>query len=435
MCRKGIDASLIVMTVTEQTPPKQATGRGPVGFTGLLAKYPRRSLAGVLFALVLAGIVGGPVAGALNGDAGFADPSAESSLALEEIGRATGEAPNAGIVLLVSPERVATLGARVSEVGEHLGTIPGVARVVSIDESHSPAVISQDGSSALVLGTLDADANEEEVGTDVIEAFESDPDVTVGGEAASGLAVDAAVSEDLGRAEMLAFPVLIALSLLFFRGRGAVLPLLVGGATVLGTFTVLRAVNVVYDLNIFALNLVIGLGLGLAIDYTLFMITRYREELASRGPGPEAIAMTMRTAGRTVVFSAVTVAAALASLTLFPLGFLKSMGIAGAVVAVVAAVATLVVSPVIFGLWGHRLGRSDKSSPQRESRWYSVARAVLARPGAVAAGAALLMLALALPAATAPWTPIDGTAVPKGEPARAVTDAVAHDFGGQGGPR
>ena len=129
---------------------------------------------------------------------------------------------------------------------------------------------------------------------------------------------------------MLAFPVLLLLSLLFFRGRATVLPLVVGMTTVLGTFLALTAVNQVYSLSIFALNLVIGLGLGLAIDYTLFLVTRFREELAKENP--DAVRTTVRTAGRTVAFSAVTVALALVTLTVFPLGFLKSMGIAGAAV-------------------------------------------------------------------------------------------------------
>ena len=140
-----------------------------------------------------------------------------------------------------------------------------------------------------------------------------------------GVQLGSTVTEDLGRAELLAFPFLVLLSLLFFRGRAALIPLVVGVTTVLGTFLVLTGVNQVYGLSVFALNLVIGLGLGLAIDYTLFLVTRYREELAPRDrPGRRPT--TMRTAGRTVAFSAATVAVALAALTVFPLGFIKSMG-------------------------------------------------------------------------------------------------------------
>ena len=177
------------------------------------------------------------------------------------------------------------------------------------------------GDSRLVMGTLRAGVDDEVVATDAVAAFEGREDIVVGGGAVAGTQLGATISEDLGRAELFAFPLLFLLSLLFFRGRAAILPLVVGITTVLGTFLVLSVVNLAYDLNVFALNLVIGLGLGLAIDYTLFLVTRFREELAQR----------RRAAGRRahhhahrrphVVFSAATVAAALGTLTLFPLGF------------------------------------------------------------------------------------------------------------------
>ena len=200
----------------------------------------------------------------------------------------------------------------------------------------------------------------------MLDTFDGRDDVTVGGSAVVGLQLGSTVTEDLGRAELLAFPLLVVLSLIFFRGRAALIPLVVGVTTVLGTFLVLTGVNQVYGLSIFALNLVIGLGLGLAIDYTLFLVTRYREELATQGPTAGAILTTMRTAGRTVAFSASTVAVALAALTVFPLGFIKSMGLAGATVAVVAAVAALVISPAMFGLWGAKLG-TQAAAPKRRS--------------------------------------------------------------------
>src|SRR6185436_5734758 len=159
---------------------------------------------------------------------------------------------------------------------------------------------------------------------------------------------------------------------LFFRGRATVLPLAVGMTTVLGTFLVLTIVNQAYHLSIFALNLVIGLGLGLAIDYTLFLVTRFREELAKENP--DAVRTTVRTAGRTVAFSAVTVALALVTLTVFPLGFLKSMGIAGAAVSLVAGASALVITPAIFAVWGSKLA----VKPRRRRRgWYRLAHGVM----------------------------------------------------------
>ena len=137
-----------------------------------------------------------------------------------------------------------------------------------------------------MIATLSADADDEEVALGVLDDFEGADDVMVGGGAVAGVQLGEQVGEDLGRAEIFAFPILLLLSLLFFGGRAAVLPLVVGITTVLGTFLVLAGINQVYGLSVFALNLVIGLGLGLAIDYTLFLVSRYREELTRQGPTP-----------------------------------------------------------------------------------------------------------------------------------------------------
>ena len=146
------------------------------------------------------------------------------------------------------------------------------------------------------------------------------------------------MEKDLRTAEMLAFPILFLLSLIFFRsGVAALLPLMIGGLAIVGTFLLLRVANEFVDVSIFALNLTTGLGLGLAIDYSLFVVSRYREEIAKFGPGAQAMKRTMNTAGRTVLFSSITVAVALASLLVFPQRFLYSMGLGGALVALLAS--------------------------------------------------------------------------------------------------
>ena len=282
---------------------------------------------------------GGPVAGALESSGGFVAPGADSEVAVERVERASGLEPGSGIVLLVDDPAAARRLAR------ELAGIPGVA---------STDAEGRAGDKALVTANLRASAEEDDVAQDALDAFAGREGVTVGGGDVAGLQIGETVTEDLGRAELIAFPILLILSILFFRGRATLMPLAVGVTTVLGTFLVLSGINQVYGLSIFALNLVIGLGLGLAIDYTLFLVTRFREEIAGR---PDAIRTTMATAGRTVAFSAVTVAAALITLTVFPQGFLKSMGIAGATVAIMAAVASLVISPALFALWGDKLAR------------------------------------------------------------------------------
>jgi RND superfamily putative drug exporter len=183
----------------------------------------------------------------------------------------------------------------------------------------------------------------------------------------------------------------------------------------------------VLSLSPFALNLVIGLGLGLAVDYSLFCVSRFREELGRGADVPEAVRTTVKTAGRTVLFSAVTVAAAMACLTVFPQRFLVSMGLGGVVVALVAAASTVVFLPALLMLMGRRLGKV-KPGPEGSGRWYRLARAVMRRPGIVAAFTAIALLLLATPALGIRWSGIDASVLPAGKSARTVSDTIARDF-------
>ena len=407
------------------SPPASRAVDGPLR-RALRALYasPRRALVAVFLFVVAAGAIGGPVTGALETEGGFTPPDAASVRAVERIEAATGVEPSPGVVLLVKTPR-GTGEAAVREAASTLRGIDGVADA-------TPAGAARDGSSALVVGTLSADA----VGTDVaeaaVDAFADVSGVTVGGGAVAGLQMGEQVGADLARAELFAFPVLVLLSLLFFGRRGAILPIAVGVTTVLGTFLALTGVNQVYGVSVFALNLVIGLGLGLAIDYTLFLLTRYREELDKQGPTFGAITTTMRTAGRTVVFSAATVAVALATLMVFPMGFLTSMGLAGVLVTLVAALATLVISPAMFALWGAKLARRRRRAAAGDARWYRFSHAVMRRPGLFAVATAAVMVVLATPALRSEWTPVDDTVVPRSQSARVVSEAVAEDYADTG---
>jgi RND superfamily putative drug exporter len=418
------------------TPDQTASARTRLGtMTRVLSAHPRRSLLAVFFFVLVAGFFGGPLAGSLDASGGFASNDAASVKAVDRIEAATGTEPDAGVVLVVdTPEGLPAADDRVRQVTDTLRAEAGVVQVTSPTTTRGdPAgLVSRNGTQALVLGTLSADADDDAVAQAVLDDFDGQGDVAVGGPAVASLQIGGTVTEDLGRAEMLAFPLLILLSLLIFRGRAALIPLVVGVTTVLGTFLVLTGVNQLYGLSIFALNLVIGLGLGLAIDYSLFLVTRYREELDRQGPTPEAILTTMRTAGRTIAFSASTVAVALAALTVFPLGFIKSMGLAGATVAVVAAVAALAVTPAMFGLWGAKLALKQRREEDGQGRWYRLSHAVMRRPGAVALATGVVMLALAAPALRAQWTPVDSSVIPTDKSARTVADATETAFGGTG---
>jgi uncharacterized membrane protein YdfJ with MMPL/SSD domain len=399
--------------------------------TSRISSHPRRSLAVVLVFVVIAGVIGAPVVGMLKSSGGFAPGSSDSQVATNLLARATGTAPSAGIVLLVRTPvgaRRQLSVARIATVRRTLAEIPGVAGTAG------PAAVSTDGREALVTGTLAANADDHQVAQATLAAFRGRHDVVVGGSAVAGEQIGSTVSADLARAELLAFPLLLILSLIFFRGRATLMPLVTGITTVLGTFLVLRGINSFYALSTYALNLVIGMGLGLAVDYTLFLVTRYRQELANGASEDEALRVTMTRAGLTVCFSAATVACALATLVVFPEGFLKSMGIAGAVVAIVAAAAALTISPALLTIWGSRVAKGGAGRIGNASGgWYRLAERVTRRPGIVAAVTAALMIAAAVPALSVHWSSAsDSRVIPSSQSSRVVADAVARQFPGAG---
>lgn len=385
-----------------------------------LYSSPRRALAAIFVFVVIAGAIGGAGTGTFDFGGGFVPSDADSSRAVERVESATGSEPSPGIMLLVDTGS-GTGDAAVDAAVSTLSGIDGVAEVAR-------AGTATDGSSALVLGTLDAAAEDEDVATAVLAAFDERSGVTVGGSTIANVQLGDQISEDLTRSELIAFPILVLLALVFFGGRAAVLPVAVGITTVLGTFLALSGINQLYGINVFSLNLVIGLGLGLAVDYTLFLVTRYREELERQGPTFGAVLTTMRTAGRAVVYSAITVGLALATLTVFPVSFLTSMGMAGATVTVVAAAASLIISPVIFGLWGAKLARRRRGTAAAETRWYRFSHLIMRRPGIFAVATTVVMIVLASPALQTTWTPVDATVVPPSQSARTVTDTLERDY-------
>jgi uncharacterized membrane protein YdfJ with MMPL/SSD domain len=393
------------------------------------AARPRR-LAGLgLLALIVLAVLGAPALGKLDAPQAFNDPGSQSALAQTQIQRATGHDAYPEVLALVKAPPSSSAVAYAVRV---LGADPRVASVTVPPPAGNSPLVSRDGTQTLIPVVLRAGVVQDTVVKRLTSDFASDRAVLLGGDAVAARQAGQQATRDLALAELITFPLLALLALLIFRGLATLLPLAVGAVTVFGTFALLRAVNAALPLSPFALNLVIGLGLGLAVDYSLLFTSRFREELSHPDATPGgALTATLGSAGRTVTFSAVTVSAAMACLTVFPQRFLVSMGIGGAAVALVAAAVTLLLLPALLRLLAPRLGKVHPK-PDGTGRWHTLARAVMRRPGRTAIAATLLMLLLAAPAAGIRWTSIDATVLPSSQSSRVVADTVAADFPGAG---
>jgi len=387
-------------------------------------RHPRRILVGALALFLVAVAVGGPLPDLLGFGRAFDDPGSESARARDRVEEASGLAFAGGVVALVE----APPGSpRVRRVAAALRRDESVARVVAPSPGERSPAVSGDGRETLVTVTLRAGVVPETAVGGIAAQLAGQPGVLLGGGDVARAQITEQAKEDLTRAELLAFPILALLSLLIFRGVAAFLPLVIGGLTIPTTFMLLRGVNEMVGLSPFALNLVVGLGLGLAVDYSLFLVWRFREELVESPDPRDAAWVALATAGRTVGWSAATVAAALLCLTVFPQRFLISMGIGGALVALVAASMALVVLPPLFVLFGRRLGQV-RPKPVEQGGWYRTTKRLMRRPGMVALGAGAVMLIMAAPALRTAWSGIDARVLPSDKSARVVAERVPRQF-------
>jgi uncharacterized membrane protein YdfJ with MMPL/SSD domain len=405
-------------------------------------RYRRRVLLVALLGIGAAGVFGLSVVNRLS-PYGDTDPSTQSVQATNRYQAASGRQIDPGVVALVSVGDVHSARAehRVRQVEAELRSSRDIASASGYYDSHDPSMIARDGRSTYVVAYYQpkSDIRLQNDASALEQRFTSQNDVALGGGAIASAQVNTQVSNDLARAELFAFPFIFLLSFLFFRSFVAsLLPPFLGVLAILVTFFVLRVISSFTHLSVFALNIVTGLGLGLAIDYSLFMVSRYREEAALTGYGIEALQRTLATVGRTIIFSGLTVAAALASLTVFPQLFLFSMGLAGAVVALVAATLALVVLPAILALLGPRVNalapKRLQRAAEREARpaesgfWYRLSRAVIARPRRIATLTAAALIALGVPFATIKFLPADASSLPTSASSYRVDHALRTNF-------
>jgi uncharacterized membrane protein YdfJ with MMPL/SSD domain len=409
----------------------------------LVTGHPRRVLVATVAFLAVAAGFGAPVTGMLSvdPDVDFIDPQSESKVSGDALRDATGQSLSPGIIVVLrTPEPVRSDRGRVTlqELVTRIKAEPGVARTASAldDPRPSSPFVSRDGRSSFVAVYAGDGADGEETGKRLDEALSARfPGVKVGGLSIAGPEVGDQVSKDLAKAEALAFPILFLLALVVFRGAiAALLPLFVGLLTIMTTFLGLRLVNEATSLSIFALNLAIGLGLGLAIDYSLFILSRYREEMERDGPGRAALSRTLKTAGKTVIFSSLTVAAAMLSLLVFPQRFLYSMAISGSITALGAGLISLVALPALLMLLGPRV---DALAPKRwrhrpvddqRGFWYRLSHFVMRRPIAVAAATAAVLLVAGIPFTRIQFTGVDASVLPDSAESKQVDTALKTQF-------
>ncbi len=420
-------------------------------------------IAGAVF--LLAAALGAPVLTILKSEnSEFQAHNAQNQQVLRAIQSATGQSAEYGVVALVptagdvlaGPRSVDVATAEARRVAALLAAQPGFQRELDYSSTHLSALLSRDGRFTLVLAAF-ATQDRSAAAVAHLRPELAGSGVRFGGNDVTFHEINERTTSDLKRAETLAIPILLLLSFWVFRGLiAAALPLLVGGFAIVITFLLLRVIDHVLGLSIFAANLVTGMGLGLGIDYSLFVLSRYREELAhgqeggAAGQGPAsraplsrsetgaAIARTLQTAGRTVLYSSLAVAGAAASMLVMPLRFLYSMGVGGAIVALSAGAVSLIVLPAVLAALGPRINALAPARLQRSAAqaargaesggWYRFARGVMRRPGAVALGTAAVLIVIALPALRLALTPADAHVLPVSSQPRQVAETITHDF-------
>jgi RND superfamily putative drug exporter len=384
--------------------------------------------------LALSGVFGGAVASKLK-SGGFDDPQAEATKALEQVDQHFGGKPD--IVLLVKTKagvddaQAARDGAALTRRAAADPNLTGVGSYWTLGK---PAALrSTDGRSALVMAKLHGgDEDVDRIVKDYTGRSGS-LDVSVGGVAVTFRQVGTTIQKDLAKAEAIAIPITLVLLIIVFGSLvAALLPLAIAAVAVLGSFLAITLITHVTDVSIFALNLITAMGLGLAIDYALFMVSRFREEMRHGLSPEEAVLETLRTAGRTVVVSALTVALSLAALLVFPLYFLQSFAYAGIAVVLLAMLGAVVVLPALLAVLGPNVDRwrlLRRPSPEEGSGfWHRTAELVMRRPGLVALSIGGLMLALGLPFLNVSFGLPDDRVLPPHASAHLVADTLRTDF-------
>lgn len=360
-------------------------------------------------------------------------PGTESDLADDYLSGVdpTGES----VTAVVAGEAVsdAALRARVERTVAEVREIAGVAEVPN--PYTTPGLTARDGQALIIPVTFEGGLTDEAEETATDAAVETikridAPDVHVSGGELLGRQLGERAQQDVKNAELISLPVVLALLLVVFGGlRAAALPLVIAVSGIAGAFLGLFAFSQVTDISVYAIQVTTMLGLGLAVDYALLTVVRFREERRYTDDVVEAVHRTVAAAGRTVLFSGLTVAVSLTGLLVFPSVFLRSMGLAVAAVVVVDMLAAVTLLPALLTRFGGRIRPSKARSADEEGRVFArLARFAQRRRVAVLVTVVPVLLLLALPVSGLRIAIGDARQLPSSTEARQLYDTVDAHF-------
>jgi len=417
----------------------------------LALRFPRRILAAAALLAVLTAVFGIPVANHLS-SGGFQDPGSESARAARLLSEKFGQSDQQLQFTVSDPAGIAGGTARTvgTEIVATLDASPNVLAVSSPWTSTPGAaaeLTSTDGTIGLVIATMAGGENKAQgYAAELAAKVVGERDgvtVAAGGSSMIIRQINEQTKHDLMRMEAIAIPLSFLVLVWVFGGLiAATLPLLVGMMAILGAMAVLRLITQFTDVSIFALNITTALGLALAIDYTLLIVSRYRDEIHGGATPEAALVRTMTTAGRTVLFSAVTVALSLSALMVFPMYFLKSFAYSGVATVAFAAAAAVLVTPAALVVLGTRLdaldirrwlrralGRPEPvAKPVEQLFWYRSTKTVMRRSIPIGAAIIAALVFLGLPFLRIEFGSPDDRVLPKSASAHQVGDRLRNDF-------
>jgi trehalose monomycolate/heme transporter len=397
-----------------------------------------------VIAVIAAAAWGTGVFGKLQSAGGFAPPDSQSQQEATLASSAFGRDADDVVVLYKSDSLTVHSPSYRAAVTGSLARLPRsrVESVTTYWSTGSPQFVSSNGRLTYAVLELTGGSDAARIASfDAVQDRLAVPGLTVqaGGQIPTEAATNHEVNRDIARAEALSLPIMLILLLMIFGSLAAAsLPIAIGVTGIIGSFAALRLLTLATPVSIYSINITTILGLGLAIDYGLFVVSRFREELHRQPTVEDALARTVATAGRTVAVSGVTVAMALASLLLFPEVFLRSMGYGGVLTVLVDMLAALTLLPALLAVLGPRVNalrvrRSVRREKSGESGgWYRLAHSVMRRPVAYAAVIVVALLALGTPFLHVSWGGTDARDLPAGAQVRQVAQTLNADFAGNG---